>query len=68
MSQIIIITVLAYCLIGFAFAMFFSLRGVERVDAGAGASHWSFRIMIFPGAAALWPVMLIKWIKGETNV
>lgn len=48
---------------GLLFAIAFALKGVERVDAAAKESTWGFRVMILPGAAALWPWLLAKWVR-----
>lgn len=56
----------AYALIGVVVGGAFVIVGVSAVDpaaAGRGAP-WSFRLMILPGAAALWPIVLLKWIRA----
>jgi len=52
----------SYALIGVMFAIAFVTAGVARVDPAAHGAPIGFRILIFPGAAALWPVLLRKWI------
>ena len=49
-----------YAALGLAFAVPFVLRGVDRVDRVAKASGWGFRLVILPGAAALWPLLLAR--------
>lgn len=53
-----------YAGIGVLFALAFVLVGVSRVDHAARESGFLFRLLIVPGAAALWPLMLWKWIRA----
>ena len=51
-----------YAAIGAAVAVAFARRGVTRVQpapVSLGA-----RILILPGAAALWPYVLARWLKA----
>lgn len=59
--------VAAYGLVGFVFAIAFVLRGAAKIDHAAKSSPWSFRLMILPGAAVLWPVLLVKWMRAKKN-
>lgn len=56
----------AYAAIGVAFAILFIAAGVHRVDTQAKGSGIAFRLMILPGVAALWPVLLSRWIRGRS--
>ena len=49
-----------YALIGAVFALFFVFWGVARIDPAANTMPLQARMLIFPGVAALWPLMLIK--------
>jgi len=53
-----------YMAVGFVFAVAFVLFGVQRIDPAARGGTWGFRLMILPGAAALWPLMLRRWALG----
>lgn len=56
----------AYALFGALVGGAFVIAGVSVVDpaaAGRGAP-WSFRLMILPGAAVLWPIVLVKWVRA----
>lgn len=53
-----------YGVVGVVFAVLFAWRGVGRVDPAAVHAGWGFRVMIVPGAAALWPWMLAKWRRA----
>ena len=54
-----------YCAAGSFFAIAFVTSGVNRIDSQAIGSAIGFRVLIFPGAAALWPLLLRRWISGE---
>ncbi len=59
-----------YAVIGAIFAVVFVKVGVTRIDDAAKSSTLGFKLLIFPGAAALWPVLLIRWLgtgKGVTQ-
>lgn len=57
---------MAYAALGVAFAIAFVFYGVERIDPAAKASPLMFRLLILPGAAALWPLLLKRWLSGQT--
>lgn len=50
-----------YGLAGALFALWFVVSAVGRFDPAARGSGIAFRVLIFPGVAALWPVLLRKW-------
>lgn len=64
-AQWLVRIVVLYAAAGLVFACAFSLWGVQQVDAGARGSHPLFRVLIIPGAAALWPLMLGKWLRAR---
>lgn len=53
-----------YVAIGVPVALAFVARGVDRIDAVAAASGRGFRAVILPGVVALWPLMLLRWVRG----
>lgn len=57
--------VLAYVIAGSAFAIWFVCRGAASLDPAAGASGWGFRLIILPGAVALWPYLLLRITRKE---
>lgn len=63
--QTVLLVVGAYLAIGVLFAVPFVLRGAARIDPRADGATWGFRLMILPGTAALWPVLLRRWLKGS---
>lgn len=54
-----------YASLGIFFAAAFVTIGVQRLDEQAGGSGWGFRLLIFPGAAAFWPLLLYRWVSGK---
>lgn len=64
----IILTVLAvHLLLGLSFGIPFVIRGIARVDPAARGSSWTFRLLVLPGVAALWPVMWIRWRRAARH-
>lgn len=70
LAQAVVFAVAAYAASGLIFAVAFVSLAVQRIDAAARGAGWVFRILIIPGCAALWPLMLYRWIahlrKGRT--
>ena len=56
---------IAYFVAGLVFACVFVARGAGFLDPAAGRSGWGFRMMIIPGSAALWPVLLVRSIRAS---
>ena len=53
-----------YLLAGLLFALPFVARGIERIDPAAHGASWGFRLLVLPGAVALWPILLRRWWRG----
>lgn len=53
----------AYAGLGLVFAAVFQAMGLKRFDAAAASAGWGFRLLITPGIVALWPVLLVLWVK-----
>lgn len=51
-----------YLAAGVLFAILFTAIGVQKVDGHAAHASWGFRLLIFPGSAFLWPILLRRWI------
>jgi hypothetical protein len=54
-----------YLLIGIVFAVPFAMWGSSKVDPAAVKGTWGFRVLIIPGSAALWPLLLPRWLSGK---
>lgn len=56
-----------YLSAGSIFGVVFLLFRLKRIDpAAAGVSIW-FRLLIYPGLVAIWPVLLSRWLRGEDS-
>lgn len=54
----------AYLVLGALFAVPFVIWGVARVDPVAKEGTLGFRLLLLPGCAALWPLLLARWVRG----
>ncbi len=58
----------AYAMLGAIFAIAFVARGIGSVDPVAKDSSVGFRLIVFPGVVALWPLLLRAWFqKGRRS-
>ena len=53
-----------YTVAGIVFAVAFVIRGASRIDPATRGAGVLVRAMWLPGAAALWPVLVKKWISS----
>lgn len=65
LANVIVWAGLAYALVGVVVGAAFVARGVARVDHSAKGAPLGFRLMILPGAAALWPWVMAKWARAR---
>jgi hypothetical protein len=56
-----------YTSFGVAFAVAFVTFGVKRIDSQAIGSSLGFRALIFPGSVAFWPLLLRRWMAGNSE-
>jgi hypothetical protein len=63
-AEWIVLLIGTYAAIGLVFGIAFVFAGAKRVDPVAQTAGFGFRLMILPGSAALWPVLLRKWLRG----
>ncbi len=54
-----------YLGLGLVFAVAFIVRGAGSIDEVARASPWHVRMLWMPGAAALWPLLLVTWLRAK---
>jgi hypothetical protein len=66
LAELFVDALTVYALAGVAFALAFVTRGVARVDPHAEGAGLGFRLLIFPAAAALWPVLCKLWWRART--
>jgi hypothetical protein len=62
--MIALFAVTLYAAVGIVIATAFLAFGVTRVLPAPAAVTLGARIMLFPGAVALWPYVLIRWLKS----
>jgi len=60
-------TLAAYAAAGVAFAVPFLIFGIDRVDSGAKDAPFLFRLLVFPGVVALWPLIARKWRAARSG-
>lgn len=63
----IVAVVAVYAAIGIVFAIAFVVSGAARIDPGARDAPWSFKLLILPASAALWPLLARRWLGGATS-
>jgi len=61
-ASAILLTLAAYIAAGVCFAFGFVFRGIYTIDPAAVHAPLTFRAVLIPGAAALWPVLLRRWM------
>jgi hypothetical protein len=63
--MIVLIGLALYAATGVAVAGAFVVLGVARVLPEPAPVTVGARILIFPGAAALWPYVLVRWLTSH---
>jgi len=64
LAELIVALAGVYLALGAVFAVAFAWRGCQAIDPAAATGTWGFRVLIAPGAAALWPLLLRRWRSG----
>ena len=62
-AELFVDALAAYGLAGAVFAVAFVTRGIHRIDPVAEHAPVGFRVIVLPGVAALWPLLLVRWIR-----
>jgi hypothetical protein len=63
LGQALMLAVAAYIAVGIAVGAAFVLFGVARVLEHPAPVSAGARILLFPASAALWPIVLRRWLK-----
>jgi hypothetical protein len=63
--EIVLLIAAGYALVGIISAVWFVTLGVGRADDVARGGTWGFRVLIFPGSAALWPVLAVMCMRAR---
>jgi hypothetical protein len=64
-AELIVGVMAAYATAGLLFGAVFVAFGIDRVDAVAKGSGVAFRLIVLPGVAALWPLLLRRWLGAR---
>ena len=67
MIEWLLIAIGVYLAIGVVFAVYFVTAAVTRYDPVAGDSPRRFRLLIMPGCAFLWPILLAQGAKRSSE-
>jgi membrane protein implicated in regulation of membrane protease activity len=62
-AEILVLAIEIYLVVGILFGIAFVTRGVQAIDHAAEGTGWGFRLIILPGVAAFWPLLLRRWIR-----
>jgi hypothetical protein len=63
-AELMVAVLTSYAAFGLAFGLLFVVIGIHRVDAQAKGASIGFRLIILPGVAAMWPLLLARWVRG----
>ena len=63
-AELFVYALMAYGLAGAVFAIAFVTMGIQHVDSVAAHAPLGFRLIVMPGVAALWPLLLVRWFKS----
>lgn len=56
-----------YILTGFLFGLYFIRRGMGKIDPSAQQTGIGFKLLIFPGVVALWPILANRLLKHQSH-
>ncbi len=65
LAGIVVAAAAVYAAVGLLFAVGFVVKGVGAVDASAKDSGLGFRLLILPGSALFWPLLLLRWSRAD---
>jgi hypothetical protein len=66
-AQLLVDAIAAYLGIGAIFATAFLSLWLGRVDPLAARGTRGFRVLIFPGVTALWPMFAVRLMRGASK-
>lgn len=65
--QILLYGVYAYLAIGLIFGLWFVFKGAEQIDKNMHGASWPTRLLLLPASAALWLLLLNKYLKHQRH-
>ena len=63
-ASILLLAAAAYAVTGIAVGGWFVFSGIGRIDPATVHAPLGFRLIVWPGAAALWPWVLLKSVRA----
>jgi hypothetical protein len=66
-AELFVDALAVYGLAGAVFAAAFVTAGIRRVDPVAEHAPVGFRLIVIPGVAALWPLLLMRWLRSASS-
>jgi hypothetical protein len=63
--ELVLAALLAYAVVGSLVGGAFALRGAGAIDPQAQRTSLRTRLILVPGAAALWPWVLTRWVRAS---
>ncbi len=67
-ATIFIYVFYTYLIMGIIFAILFVAKGVDKVDENMHGTNWKLRLLLIPGLALLWPIMLKKLAANQSEI
>jgi hypothetical protein len=67
MARSLLYVLSAYVAIGIVVAVPFVASGIGKIDPAAKVAPWSFRVLVFPGVVAFWPLFLRRWMTAKAG-
>ena len=66
LADVLLLSMGSYLALGAGFAVAFAVWGARMIDPAGVGMPFSVRLLILPGAAALWPLLLVKWLRRQS--
>lgn len=66
-ASVLLALIATHVAIGLPVGVAFAALGAGRIDPAAGArgrARTRFRLLLIPGAIALWPIVLTRWLRA----
>lgn len=68
MIELLVSLFYGYLLLGAVFGVYFVIWGAARIDPDAHGMPISLRLLLWPGAVALWPVLGVKVFYNHPKI
>ena len=64
-AQLVWTGIAIYAAIGLLVTVALNIMGLQRIGSDGAAPPWRVRIVLAPGLTALWPLLLLRLIRGK---